>query len=148
MDTYFELGYWGLFLASFLAATILPFSSEAMLSLMLLGGYDPLHCLTAATTGNFLGGMSGYWLGYIANWKWLNKFFKVKEEQLEKVIGKLNKYGSFLALFSWMPVVGDLLAIGLGLVRANVLITALLMLVGKLLRYMFIIYATQFFQNL
>ncbi|MGB1831624.1 MAG: hypothetical protein ACPHIT_05435, partial [Flavobacteriaceae bacterium] len=69
MEYYLEWGYLGLFLASFLAATVLPLSSEIVLSFLLANEYDFLSCLTIATLGNWLGGLSSYGLGFLANWK-------------------------------------------------------------------------------
>lgn len=143
MESLFELGYWGLFFASFLAATVLPFSSEAILVLMLSAGYQSLNCLIIATAGNWLGGMTGYYLGYLAKWEWLNKYFRIKKLTLEKVRIKLERHGSLIALFCWLPFIGDLLAVGLGMIRTNLFLTSSLMLVGKLLRYIFIIFITE-----
>ena len=57
-----ELGYFGLFVATFLAATILPFSSEIVLVSLIAAGFDPIHCFIIATLGNTLGGMTSYGL--------------------------------------------------------------------------------------
>jgi len=58
MDFLIDYGYIGVFIASFLAATILPFSSEVVLTGALLGGGGYWSCMIAATAGNFLGGMT------------------------------------------------------------------------------------------
>ena len=65
MDFLIDYGYIGVFIASFLAATVLPFSSEVVLTGVLLGGASYLPCMIAATMGNFLGGMTCYWTGRI-----------------------------------------------------------------------------------
>ena len=65
MEFLIEYGYIGVFIASFLAATILPFSSEVVLTGVLLAGSAYWPCMVAATLGNFLGGMSCYWLGML-----------------------------------------------------------------------------------
>ena len=70
----FEIGYWGLFISSFLAATIIPVTSEALLILMLSMGYDPLISLTSATIGNTLGGWLNYIIGRMGNPYWLKVF--------------------------------------------------------------------------
>ena len=61
MDYYIELGYWGLFAASFLAATVIPLSSEIVLSVLIAKGYDLGASLAVATIGNWLGGLSSSW---------------------------------------------------------------------------------------
>jgi membrane protein YqaA with SNARE-associated domain len=135
MDSLFWLGYPGLFVASFLAATILPFSSEAILSAMLIAGYDLVDCLLIATAGNWLGGLTNYWIGYFVKWEWLEKYFRVSEASVYKQKHRVDKYKSFLAFFTFVPFVGDLLAIALGVFRTPFIPVALYMLIGKAARY-------------
>lgn len=136
MEYLADYGLAGLFVASFLAATVLPFSSEALLSLLLLNGLDPLKLVLAASVGNWLGGMSSFGLGWLGRWDWIERFLKIKKKSIEKWHGAIQKWGPLLAFFCWMPVIGDLLAIGLGLLRSNPWYTALLMFAGKALRYL------------
>lgn len=130
-----NLGYGALFFASFLAATVIPFSSEAILAGMLLSNYDAVWCVLLATAGNTLGGMSGYWLGYLGKWEWLEKYLKISKQKLDEWHERIARYGAVLALFSWMPSIGDFLAVGLGFLRYNMLAVFLLMLAGKFIRY-------------
>ena len=71
MEFLIEYGYIGVFIASFLAATVLPFSSEVVLTGVLLAGAAYWPCMIAATLGNFLGGMSCYWLGMLGKVEWI-----------------------------------------------------------------------------
>ncbi|MFN4235481.1 MAG: YqaA family protein [Bacteroidia bacterium] len=132
---WFEYGYWGLFLASFLAATILPFSSEVILASMLLGGFDVTLCLMLATLGNWLGGMSSYGLGYLGNIERLEKWLGFKREKLPKFRLYVRKYGSYTAFFCWLPVIGDPLAVALGIFKTNVFLVSIWMFLGKAIRY-------------
>ena len=134
----FEIGYWGLFISSFLAATIIPVTSEALLILMLSMGYDPLISLTSATIGNTLGGWLNYIIGRMGNPYWL-KVFGATLERINKWKNKVNKYGSWMALFSWLPFIGDVLGIALGFFSARILPTFLFIFIGKFLRYLFLI---------
>ena len=134
----FEIGYWGLFISSFLAATIIPVTSEALLILMLSMGYDPLISLTSATIGNTLGGWLNYIIGRMGNPYWL-KVFGANLERINKWKNKVNKYGSWMALFSWLPFIGDVLGIALGFFRVRILPTFLFMFIGKFLRYLLLI---------
>lgn len=140
----FEIGYWGLFISSFLAATIIPVTSEALLILMLSMGYDPLISLTSATIGNTLGGWLNYIIGRMGNPYWL-KVFGATLERINKWKNKVNKYGSWMALFSWLPFIGDVLGIALGFFRARILPTFLFIFIGKFLRYLFLILFYNFF---
>lgn len=135
MEGLVEWGYLGLFIATFLAGSILPFSSELVLSGLLAAGSNSIGCIIAATAGNFLGGMTCYWIGHFGKPEWIKKYLKVDENKLQKVLNFLHGKGAFMAFFTFVPVVGDLLAVGLGYMRANVWITAISMLIGKCLRY-------------
>lgn len=138
MENWVEFGYFGLFFASFLAATILPFSSEALLLAMIVGGFDGVTVVMVASLGNWLGGMSSYGLGYWGNWHWIETKLKVKKTNVEGLKMWIDKYGVYSALICWLPIFGDPLAIALGVFRTNVVVVSLLMFIGKFLRYFFI----------
>ena len=129
-----DLGYWGLFLGSFLAATIVPFSADVMLVGMLVAGGSPWAVIAIATAGNFLGGLTSYGVGLIGKWEWIIKL-GVKPETLEKQKAKIDKYGSWAALLSWVPIIGDVIAVALGFYRAKFLPSALFMFIGKFGRF-------------
>lgn len=131
----FDYTLWGLFLASFLAATVVPFSSEALLTVLIINGTNPYSAVFVATAGNWLGGMSSFAIGYAGKWVWIEKYLRVKRETLEKWHNRLYNRGALFAFLCWVPGVGDIFAVGLGLLRSNILITASAMLAGKFLRY-------------
>lgn len=132
-----EWGYLGLFIGSFLASTVIPFSSEFLLIGMLLAGGSPWACFAWATSGNWLGSLTCYGLGYLGKWAWIEKWLKVKKEKLDKQKAVIDKWGSLIALICWLPVVGDVFAVGLGFYRVHFAKSAFLMLVGKALRFLF-----------
>lgn len=133
------MAYLFLFLQSFLAATVVPFSSEAVLTGMVLNGFNASYCLVFATAGNWLGGLSSYLLGYLGKIEWIEKYLRVKHEKLLKWEGKIKKYGSYFALLCWLPFIGDIIAIALGLFKVKALPVSILMLIGKALRYIIIV---------
>lgn len=135
-ELFFEYNLWGLFLASFLAATVVPFSSEALLSLLIATGTDVTSAIMVATAGNWLGGLSSFAIGYLGKWEWIEKYLRVKRESIEKWHDRLYKRGAVFAFFSWLPVVGDVFSVGLGLLRSNIVITAGSMLAGRFIRYL------------
>jgi membrane protein YqaA with SNARE-associated domain len=137
MDT-ISLGFTGLFLLTFLSATILPILSEAFLLAMLAKDFDPMTCLTIATIGNSLGGITNYGIGKLGNPKWLQKL-GINELKLQKYNRNIAKYGSWLALLSWIPVIGDPLVIGLGFFRVSFTKVLILLVLGKFLRYLLIV---------
>lgn len=135
-----EYGYIGLFLAAFLAATILPFGSEVVFVALLAAGLDPWTCTIIASVGNWLGGMTNYYLGRLGKTEWIEKYLKVKKEKIDKVHNWLNGKGASMAFFSFLPVIGDIIAIALGYMRANVYIVNITMFAGKFVRYVAIMY--------
>lgn len=130
-----SLGLWGLFLGNFLAATVLPFSSDALYIGALAALGRPVTCLVVASIGNWLGSLVTYGMGRLGRPEWIEKWFKVKPETLEKQRWAVNKYGVWLALIVWVPIIGDVFAIALGFYRTNFWKTAVLLLVGKTARF-------------
>lgn len=122
-----------LFTSSFLAATLLPGGSEAILAGVLIA-YPELHwsALILATIGNTLGGMSSYIIG---------RFLPDEKALLKKLGGNLHglertrSHGAPILLLSWTPVVGDLLCIAAGWLKVNWLWAILFMAAGKFARY-------------
>lgn len=137
-----DWGYWGMFLSAFLAGTILPFSSEAVLLACVGLGLDPVWSTLATTAGNALGGLTCYWIGHLGKMEWIEKYFKVDQKQLDKAVRFIHGKGAWMALFSFLPVIGDAILIALGLMRANVWIVGLSMTIGKLGRYAILVATT------
>ena len=73
--------------------------------------------------------------GRIGKWEWIEKWFHVSEEKLLKQKSKIDKYGSWIALITWLPFVGDVFAIGLGFYKLNFAKCAVFMLIGKGARF-------------
>ncbi|MCH9640019.1 MAG: DedA family protein [Betaproteobacteria bacterium] len=122
-----------LFASSFLAATLLPGGSEAVLVGVLVA-YPELHwpALLLASVGNTLGGMSSYIIG---------RFIPDEKTLLKKSGGNIrgldwtHRHGAPILLLSWAPVIGDLLCVAAGWLRINWLLAMLFMAIGKFARY-------------
>ncbi|MEI6276225.1 MAG: DedA family protein [Prolixibacteraceae bacterium] len=130
-----QYGLWGLFMAGFLSGSILPFNSEAVMSVLILAGVNGLSCIVVATAGNMLGGISIFYLGFLGRIEWIEKYGKVKMEKIHAILPRLQKYGPVTALLSFVPVIGDVLILGLGFFRISPKLTMLYMLIGKASRY-------------
>ncbi len=128
-------GLIGLFVASFLAATVLPFSSEALLAAMVGGGGPVFPLLAVASMGNTLGGLTNYSLGRLADAGRLLRWMGTDPRKSERWLALAERYGAWAALICWMPFIGDPIAIALGLGRTRPIPTAVLMFIGKTLRY-------------
>ena len=138
LDGFAEYGYWGLFFASFLAATILPFSSEVVFAALIAAGLDIWSLIIFATIGNSLGGVSCYYLGRLGKIEWLKRWVGISEDKINKTINKLQGKGAFMGFFGFLPAVGDAILVALGYMRANATIVFLSMTVGKFARYVII----------
>ena len=113
MDSLIDLGYWGLFIGSFLASTLIPMSADVL-----------------------LGGLTSYWIGWLGRWEWIERWLKVKEEKLLRQKKNINRYGVWLALFTWLPLIGDLLAVALGFYKIKPYASAIYMLIGRFARFL------------
>ncbi len=98
--------YWILFAASFAAATLLPFSSEALLFYDLRQGWAPWGLLLAAGAGNTLGSALNYWIGRKGT-DWLLAHGKLSVASLRRSEGIFARWGGWSLWLSWVPVIGD-----------------------------------------
>lgn len=134
-----DYGYIGMFMTAFLAGSILPFSSEAVLVAFVRMGSDPVLAILLATLGNTAGSMTCYWIGHLGKTEYIERWLKAGPKKLEKAERFIRGRGAWMAFFSFLPVIGDGIAIVLGLMRASLTITLLSMTLGKLFRYIFIV---------
>ena len=138
-----DWGYLGLFVSAFVAGSVLPFSSELVMVMLVQMGLSPVWCVIAASTGNMLGGMTCYWIGHLGKTEWIEKYLKIDAAKIEKATAFLSGRGAAMGFFAFLPYIGEAIAIVLGLMRSNVWITALSMFLGKLLRYVVLLLAFQ-----
>ena len=127
--------YLSLFIVSFLAATILPFSSEAILATYLLSEtYNKFLLIFFASFGNILGSIFNWFLGiYFLNFK-DKKWFPFTNTQIDRSSKWFKKYGKWSLLFAWVPIITFIA----GTMRIKFLIFLLLVSFGKIMRYFFI----------
>ena len=125
----------GLFIGSFLASSLVPFSADALYVAALATGSNHLVTLIVATLGNWFGGITTYWIGRFGKWEWIEKHLKVKRETLDKQKRYIDRYGVWLALLSWVPIVGDVITLALGFYKAPAFMSSFLIGVGKFARF-------------
>ncbi|MCG8592990.1 MAG: DedA family protein [Kiloniellales bacterium] len=131
--------YGGLFLSAFLSATLLPGSSEALLTGLLLAGRGvPWLLLAAAVTGNVLGSLVNWVCGRFLTAFRDRKWFPVTPRRYEQATGWFERYGVWSLLLAWTPVFGDPLTVIAGALRVRLLPFLLLVTIGKLARYLFV----------
>lgn len=127
-----------LFLSAFLAGSIFPASSEAALLYLIAQNKSTILLVLIATLGNSLGGASVYYLGRLGEYTKIERFLRINEEKIMKYKTKVDSFGWWIAFFSFLPFVGDIILLTLGLCKANWFLTLSFMCLGKLLRYMVI----------
>lgn len=135
MQILIDWGYLGLFVSAFLAATVLPLSSEAVLTGLLLSGMSPLLLVSVATAGNVLGSVVNYVLGYWANHQVMQRWLGVTSDKMRKAEQRFKRYGLWSLLFAWVPVIGDPITVVAGMLRVRFGLFLVLVSIGKFLRY-------------
>ena len=133
------LELWGLFVSAFISSTIAPGGSEAVLAYLVAERVQPVMLLvTVATIGNTLGALTTWWLGSLTAKKFPAEHLLDKKKQ--KALRWVQHWGYWSLLFSWLPVVGDALCFAGGWLKLPLLLSTVLIFVGKLLRYLFVAY--------
>jgi membrane protein YqaA with SNARE-associated domain len=125
-----DAGLAGLLIASFLAATLVPLSSEAVL-FAYISTY-PEHtaiAIATATAANSAGGMTTYWMGRLLP-------ERTRKKLSPRAITWLQRYGAPATFFAWLPLIGDALCLASGWLRLNWLSALAFMAAGRLLRYL------------
>ena len=144
MDTLIEFlttwGYWGMLIAAFIAGSFFPFSSEAVMLGLIAAGLEPWQLMVYGTVGNILGSMFNYGVGRLGRPEWIERYLHVPPEQMERALRFMQGRGALMGVFAFLPVLGSAIAIGLGLMRANVVLSFLSISVGKALRYMVLVW--------
>lgn len=136
--------YFTVFGVSFLAATLIPMSSEVILgSLVAATGSDILALWLLATAGNTLGGVVNWALGlYCLRWQ-ERSWFPFTTDQLDRAERWFSRYGTWTLLLAWLPVVGDPLTFAAGVLRVRLLVFVIFVTAGKGARYVMVVAAAQ-----
>ena len=133
------MALWLLFLSSFTSATILPGSSEVMLTAMIVeNSWDKWQLLLFATTGNVLGSIVTFYMGYMVYTK--KPLDMTANKHYPRVYEVIQKWGWCSLLLSWLPVVGDIFCLLAGWLRVPSLPAILAIFIGKLVRYSVLIW--------
>ena len=133
------MSLWILFFSAFISSTLFPGGSEAVLAYLALESNNPMYLLVAvATLGNTLGAMTSWGIGRLISIRYSTE--SLSKESQRKAVERLHKYGSPILLLSWLPIIGDPLCVAAGWLRINWLQSLLFIAVGKLLRYIVVIY--------
>lgn len=138
-------GYWGMLLAAFLAGSFFPFSSEAVMVGLMAAGLDPWLLMVYGTVGNVLGSVLNYGVGRLGKTEWFETYLHVKPKDMRRAERFMHGHGAWMGFFAFIPLLGSAITILLGLMRANVVITFIAITLGKLFRYIILIYGVGLF---
>lgn len=144
MDQFIDLltsyGYIGMLLSAFLAGSFLPFSSEAVMLALLAAGLDPVELIIYGSVGNVAGSMFNYVVGRMGKLEWIEKYLHVKKESLDRAQRFMAGHGAWMGFFAFIPILGSAITIVLGLSRANIPLSVLSITIGKVVRYIILVY--------
>lgn len=129
-----QFGYFGLFLASFLAATLVPLSTEVMVVLMAASGFKASALVFAGTVGGYLGCLVNYYMAKYGGKLAFSRFFRVEPGRLENAQRWYAKWGAPLLLFSWLPFIGEAISMSGGLLGIPLPIYSFWVLLGRAAR--------------
>ena len=133
----------GLFLAAFLAATLIPAQSEAVLvALLIKGDAAPWLLVTVASLGNVLGAVVNWLLGRFIEQFHDRRWFPVSDRALERAQRWYGRFGRWSLLLAFLPIVGDPLTLAAGVMREPLWRFTLLVTIGKAGRYVALALAT------
>ena len=132
-------------LAAFLAGSFFPFSSEAVMVGLIATGLDPWILMVYGTIGNVLGSIVNYGVGRMGKMERIEKYLHVKKKDLDKAHRFLAGRGAWMGFFAFLPVLGSAITIALGLMRSNIVITFIAITLGKIFRYIVLIYGAGLF---
>ena len=138
-------GYWGMLIASFLAGSVFPFSSEVVMAALMATGLDPWLLAFYGTIGNVLGALLNYGIGRLGKVEWFEKYLHVKQKDLDRAERFVAGRCAWMGFFAFLPILGSAITVLLGLMRSNIVITFIAITLGKIFRYIILIYGVGLF---
>jgi len=134
-ETFISLGYLGLFICSFIAGSPIPMNSKAVLSIALVLGWNPQWCVVSCVAGNWFGTGISYLVGRFFTYEQVLRWTRVDPVKLERVSNFLRGRGVWFALLAVVPIIGHLVTISFGILRAPYWKVGSIMLLGQTLSY-------------
>lgn len=127
--------YLTLFFSALISATLFPLGSEALLIYNIKEGYNLYLLLFFATFGNVLGSLINYYLGLKGEEFLINKRY-LKKKNIEKYKSLFDRFGAYILLLSWAPIIGDPLTFIAGILKYDIKKFLFLVIISKFLRYL------------
>lgn len=136
-----QYGYIGMFVASFIAGSVFPFSSEAVMVLLQLSGAAPMPLFVSATVGNVGGSMFNYGVGRLGKPEWRERLMPKDPQRRARQEALMQKYGVWAGLLTFVPILGSAIAVMMGYMRCNPWLSLLSIFISKATRYAILIFA-------
>ena len=144
IDFLINWGYWGMLASAFLAGSFFPLPSEVVMSGLQAAGLDPIPLVIYGSIGNVLGSLFNYGVGRLGKMEWIEKYLHVKKEKIDQAERFMAGRGAWMGFFAFIPILGSAITIVLGLTRANIIISTISITIGKVLRYVLLVYGLSF----
>jgi len=130
---------WTLFLSALVSSTLAPGGSEALLLYRIHEGATPSSILLTATSGNVLGSLITYGMGWFGSAALHHRFLRMNKARIKRSHQWFEHYGKLSLLLAWLPIVGDPLCLVAGILKSSFWWFLILVSLGKLGRYAFLI---------
>ena len=140
-------GYWGMTIAAFLAGSIFPFSSEAVMVSLQLAGLEPWPLFLSASVGNVAGSMFNYYVGTLGRLEWIERYLHIKCDKVLRAQAWMENRGVWIGTLCFLPVIGSALSVAMGYMRANPYKSFIAISIGKTARYAVLILVTYYLQD-
>lgn len=147
MDILEGYGYWGMTITAFLAGSVFPFSSEAVMVSLQLAGLEPWALFLSASVGNVAGSMFNYYVGTLGRLEWIEKYLHIRREKVLRAQAWMENRGVWMGTLCFLPIIGSALSVALGYMRANPYKSFIAISIGKTTRYAVLILVTYYLQN-
>ncbi len=135
-----DYGYWGMFVAAFIAGSVFPFSSETVMVGLQLAGLAPWPLFLSATIGNVAGSMFNYGIGRLGKIEWIEKYLHIKRRKVERTQRFMQNRGAWMGVLCFLPILGSVIAVTLGYMRANPWVSFISITIGKAVRYAILVW--------
>ena len=142
-----DYGYWGMTIAAFLAGSVFPFSSEAVMASLQLAGLEPWPLFLCATVGNVACAMFNYWIRTVGRMEWIEKYLHIPAEKVNRTKAWIDGRGAWIGSLCFLPILGSVLSVTLGYMRANPYTTLLYISLGKSVRYAILVISIYYINN-
>lgn len=132
-------------ISAFLAGSVFPFSSEAVILALLAAGLDPLPLIIYGSIGNVAGSMFNYSVGRMGKTEWFERYLHISNKNMNRAKRFMGDRGAIMGFFAFIPIIGSAITVLLGLMRSNIFLSIASITIGKVLRYVLLVYGADLF---